>query len=571
MAGYKYSIHEFLERIRNTVFHPERGYVELRKEFPEQKFLWNPDFHPTPLNLRTWGAFIYFAIWFGMAFEVESWALVSIGYSFGLNWFWSILAVFLGNAIVLIPMIIISHAGARFGLPETVITRSRWGVYGSWLPVLIRGIIGAGWWGIDTWIIAESFSAMYLVSTGQTGPILEQVEKGIASPVTIATVIPALFWTILVVTIVARLAILYVSPPKTGQRTLKLMGITVPFISLLGFIILFAYVMPEAHWQWSSILQYPTQVSGSAFWFAFIGLLNANIAFWATMALSMPDYTRFAKSQYSQVFGQLSLPFIMIAIGALGLVVTGASIFIYKTPIWDPILLASLAIPNPIIADTAIFLMMLGVLVVNIYADTVGPAYDFANIYPGKLSWFAGAVIVTLIAAALQSWSYYFNAVSYVENWLITYGVVLGAVEGVIIFDYAVIRRFRLSLYDNYIPQGRFRYWKGINPAAFISFAITMILVFPPNYYGIPITQLYPGQAWVYQNGWISSIVIAGIIYLILMRFWVMPRYQPEVIGDFKNGFNAPDEAYIFGVKDHPAYKIALEYIQQAQQQITGG
>ncbi|KUO81669.1 MAG: hypothetical protein AT718_03655 [Vulcanisaeta sp. JCHS_4] len=177
MAGYKYSIHEFLERIRNTVFHPERGYVESRKEFPEQKFLWNPDFHPTPLNLRTWGAFIYFAIWFGMAFEVESWALVSIGYSFGLNWFWSILAVFLGNAIVLIPMIIISHAGARFGLPETVITRSRWGVYGSWLPVLIRGIIGAGWWGIDTWIIAESFSAMYLVSTGQTGLILEQVEK----------------------------------------------------------------------------------------------------------------------------------------------------------------------------------------------------------------------------------------------------------------------------------------------------------------------------------------------------------------------------------------------------------
>ena len=562
---------DIVERIRNTIFYSDKGYVELKKEFPEQKYLWNKDFHPTPIHLRNWGAFTYFAIWFGMAFEVESWALVSIGYSFGLNWFWSILAVFLGNAIVLIPMIIISHGGARYGIPETVITRSRWGVYGSWLPVLIRGIIGAGWWGIDTWIIAEAFSAMYLVTTGKTNLILYQVEKGIASPVTIATVIPALFWAIFITTIVARLIILYFSPPKTGQTTLKIMGITVPFISAIGFAILFAYVMPEAHWQWSSILQYPTTVSGSAFWYAFIGLLNANIAFWATMALSMPDYTRFAKSQYSQVFGQVSLPLIMTAIGALGLVVTGASIFIYKTPIWDPILLASLAIPNPIIADIAIFLMMLGVLVVNIYADTVGPAYDFANIYPGKLSWFAGAVIVTAVAAAIQSWSYYFNAVSYVENWLITYGVVLGAVEGIIIFDYAVIRRFRFSLYDNYVPNGRFRYWKGINPAAFIAFAITLILVFPPNAYGIPVSQLYPGQSWVFQNGWISSILMAGIIYLILMRAWVMPKYQPEVIGNFKDGFNAPDEAYIFDVKDHPAYNIAVETLKAINDETKRG
>ncbi len=534
---------------RNTFckFDSKRGYVELEKEFPDEKYLWNADFHPTPTRLRNWGSWTFFAVWFGMAVEVESWALVSIGYSFGLNWFWSLLSVVLGNIIVLVPMIIQSHGGARYGVPETPLTRSRWGIYGNWIPSILRGIIGAGWWGIDTWIIAECFGAMYIISTGQLNSLFSAVQQGSASPFTIASINPTLFWTVFIFTIIVRLLILYRSPPKTGQKALKIVSWTVPFVGFVGFGILFFSMMSLTGWQWTQILDIQTTVNGSAFWYAFIGLVNANVAFWATMAISMPDYTRYSKSQFAQTVGQIPLPLLMLGIGALGLVTTGASLVYFKTPIWDPVLLAALVIQNQPLAYLTLFLLMLGVIIVNIYADTVGPGYDFANLYPKKLSWFRGVIIVVLIAAVLQAWSYYFNAASYVENWLLTYGALLGAVEGIIVFDYALIRRFKFEVFDLFYSKGRFRYFKGINPAAVIAFILTIILVFPPNsYLPTTVSSLFPYQGWVFQNSWISAILISGLIYTLLMVGWVIPRYQPELKGNIITGYIAEDTALMF-------------------------
>jgi NCS1 family nucleobase:cation symporter-1 len=537
------------DRVNTVQFNKEKGYLELNKTFPEEKYLWNEDFHPTPLKMRKWGSWTFFAVWFGMAIEVESWALVSIGYSFGLDWFWSLLAVIVGNLIVLIPMIIQSHGGARYGVPETPLTRSRWGLYGNWIPSILRGIIGAGWWGIDTWIIAECVGAIYLISSNQLSVLYTPTTLASASPFTIATLAPAIFWATFVVTIAIRLIILFYSPPKTGQRTLQIISWTVPFIGFVGFGILFFSMMNLSGWQWTAILNSPMTVSGSAFWYALIGLINANVAFWATMAISMPDFTRYAKSQFSQTMGQIPLPLLMGGIGILGLITTGASLVHYGVPIWDPVLLSALAISSQPLAYLTIFLLLLGVIVVNVYADTIGPGYDFSNLYPKKISWFMGVVVVVIIAAILQSWSYYFSAQSYVENWLLTYGALLGGVEGIIVFDYAVIRRFKFEIYDLFSSKGRFRYFRGINPAAVIAFIVSMILVFPPSTYINPnAALLFPGQDWVFQNAWVSAILISGLLYIVLMAGWVIPKYQPELKGSLLKGYIADDTATTFGI-----------------------
>ena len=539
------------DRVKYVRYEKDKGYLELDKTFPEEKYLWNEDFHPTPLKLRRWGSWTFFAVWFGMAIEVESWALVSIGYSFGLDTFWSLFAVIAGNVIVLVPMIIQSHGGSRYGVPETPLTRSRWGLYGNWIPSILRGIIGAGWWGIDTWIIAECVGAIYLISSNQLSSLFAQVQSGSATPFTIASVVPALFWATFLVTIAIRLIILYLSPPKTGQRTLQIISWTVPFIGFLGFGILFLTMMNLTNWQWTAILSTnsPMNLSPSAFWYALIGLINANVAFWATMAISMPDFTRYAKSQFSQTAGQLPLPILMGGIGALGLLTTGASLAYYKVAVWDPVLLAALAIASQPLAYLTILLLLIGVIVVNIYADTIGPGYDFSNLYPKRISWFMGVVIVVIIAGILQAWSYYATAQSYVENWLLTYGAILGGVEGIIVFDYAIIRRFKFEIYDLFYSKGRFRYFRGINPAAVIAFAIALILVFPPSTYFSPnAALLYPGQDWVFQNAWVSAILISGVIYLVLMTVWVIPKYQPELKGNLLKGYIADDTATTFGI-----------------------
>lgn len=499
--------------------------------------------------MRRWGSWTFFAVWFGMAVEVESWALVSIGYSFGLDWFWSLTAVIVGNLIVLIPIIIQSHGGARYGVPETPLTRSRWGIYGNWIPSIIRGVIGAGWWGIDTWIIAEIVGAMYLIASNQLNVLYTPATLSSASPFTIATILPTLFWATFIFTIAIRLIILFYSPPKTGQRALQIISWTVPFIGFVGFGILFFSMMNVAGWQWTAILNTPVTVTGSDFWYALIGLVNANVAFWATMAISMPDFTRYAKSQYAQTIGQLPLPLLMGGIGALGLVTTGASLVHYGVAIWDPVLLSALVISSQPLAYLTLILLLLGVIVVNIYADTIGPGYDFSNIYPKKISWFMGVVIVVALAAVLQAWSYYASAQSYVENWLLTYGAILGGVEGIIVFDYAVIRRFKFELYDLFYHKGRFRYFYGVNPAAVIAFVISMVLVFPPiTYINSSAGLLYPYQDWVFQNAWASAILISGLIYIVLMAGWIIPKYQPELKGSLAKGYIADDTASTFGV-----------------------
>jgi NCS1 family nucleobase:cation symporter-1 len=547
------------DRVKSVRYEKDKGYLELDKTFPDEKYLWNEDFAPTPVKMRRWGSWTFFGIWFGMAIEVESWALVSIGYSFGLNWFWSVMSVVIGNLIVLVPMIIQSHGGARYGVPETPLTRSRWGIYGNWIPSLIRGVIGAGWWGIDTWIIAECVGAIYLISSNQLSTLFTPSTLASASPWTISTIVPTLFWATFFFTIAIRLIILFYSPPKTGQRTLQIISWTVPFIGFVGFGILFFSMMSAANWQWTSILNIQTTATGSAFWYALIGLINANVAFWATMAISMPDFTRYAKSQFSQTVGQLPLPLLMGGIGALALVTTGASLVKFGVPIWDPVLLSALVISSQPLAYLTIILLLLGVIVVNIFADTIGPGYDFSNIYPKKISWFMGVIIVVIIAGALQAWSYYASAQSYVENWLLTYGAILGAVEGIITFDYAVIRRFKFEIYDLFYHKGRFRYLRGINPAAVISFVVAMVLVFPPSTYlpaswvgslptGNGYSLLFPGQDWVFQNAWVSAILISGLLYLVLMAAWVIPKYQPELKGNLVTGYIADDTATTFGV-----------------------
>ena len=407
-------------------------------------------------------------------------------------------------------------------------------------------------------MIAECIGAIYLISSNQLTTLYTAASTA-ASPWTIASVVPTLFWATFFFTIAIRLIILFYSPPKSGQRTLQIISWTVPFIGFVGFGILFFSMMSITNWQWTAIVNIPTTVSGSAFWYAIIGLINANVAFWATMAISMPDFTRYSKSQFSQTIGQLPLPLLMGGIGALALVTTGASLVHFGVPIWDPVLLSALVISSQPLAYLTIILLLLGVIVVNIFADTIGPGYDFSNIYPKKISWFMGVVIVVIIAAILQAWSYYASAQSYVESWLLTYGAILGGVEGIITFDYAVIRRFKFEIYDLFYHKGRFRYFHGINPAAVIAFAISMVLVFPPSSYlplswlsglstGNGYSLLYPYQDWVFQNAWVSAILIAGIIYMVLMAVWVIPKYQPELKGSLAKGYIADDTAVTFGI-----------------------
>ena len=530
---------EAIDRTKVMKYYPETGQVEVTREFPEESYLWNKDFHPTPVSMRNWGAWTYTAIWFGMVVIVPTWTLTGVGLMFGLNWWLSILLVFLGNAIVLLPMIIQSHGGARYGMSEPQLTRSRWGIYGAQIPSWIRAIISMGWWGIETYIITEAAVAMYILATGRLPLLLT------GTTYTLSVAFPSIFWPTFAIVVLTQIGLFYISPPYKGQPALKWLARIAAPIVLVGFLVLFFYTMNAAHWNFTPILQIPVTAKGFGFWLAVIGFLNANVAYWATMALSMPDFTRFAKSQRAQTYGQIPMPLMMAAVGAMGIFATGASMAMglnHGKGIADPVILAAIILPRGL-AYFVLFVFMLATYVVNVYANSVAPGYDIANTYSKHLTWFRGIVIGIAISMLLGAWAFYSGgAYSYIFNWLLAYGALLGAVEGVIVFDYAIIRRFKFEAVDSYLSHGRFRYWKGINPAAVISFVVSVIITYLAYWGWVvnPVTQI------IYANSWISAFLISGIIYIILMKYWVIPKYQPFLKGGLLHGYISDDMKIVF-------------------------
>ena len=520
-------------RVSVTRFDRDRGQLELSVGLPQEKYLWNPDIHPVPISKRNWGPLTYFLLWVSMAFIVPSWTLASVGMAMGLTPLQSILLVFAGNAIVLVPMIIQSHGGARYGLAEPQLTRTRWGIYGAVFPSWVRAVIGAGWWGIESYIITEAATALYAIATGKVAVVAYTAAHYADYPFVLAKDFPTIFWGTFAIVVIAQVVVFYFSPVLKSQPALRWLARVGGPIVLVAFVALWAYFMAKAGWSVDLALlahgARPSLLGALAF-------LNANIAFWATMALTMPDYTRFARSQAAQAYGQATMPFLMLTVAVLAVMTTAASAKLYGAAIWDPIVLATLHMAEPL-AVFVLLSIMLATFMVNAFANAVGPAYDIANTFPKYLTWFRGSLAVVAISIALGAWSYYGNAYSYLYNWLLTYGGLLGSIEGVIIFDYAVIRRFKFDLLDVFLSRGRFRYWHGINPAALVTFAVVTFVIYAP----IPFHQVF------FANSWLLSFALSGAIYLPLMAYWVIPKYQPELRGSLLTGFVSPETEAVFG------------------------
>jgi Cytosine/uracil/thiamine/allantoin permeases len=295
----------------------------------------------------------------------------------------------------------------------------------------------------------------------------------------------------------------------------------------------------------SPILAIPQTSNGVTFWIGNFAYLNAVIADWATMAVSMPDFTRFAKSQRAQAGGQIVMPFLMTAVAAVALMTTGATIYLGLNGgkgIIDPVILAAIFLPEQL-KFFVLAAFMLAMFVVNVFANSIAPGYDIANTYSKYLTWFRGIVIGIIISAALGAWTFYASgAYGFIYNWLLAYGALLGGVEGVLIFDYAIIRRFKFEAVDAYLSHGRFRYAKGFNPAALISFAIGTIVTYLWYWKLVinPITQM------LYVNSWISAFLITGVIYTLSMVIWIIPKYQPFLKGNITHGYFSEEVKALF-------------------------
>jgi NCS1 family nucleobase:cation symporter-1 len=464
-----------------------------------KSWLWNKDLAPIPREWRGWSTYNYAALWVAMSVNIPTYMLASGMIAGGMNWKQAIVTVFLGNVLVLVPMLLNAHAGAQYGIPFPIFARSSFGVLGANVPAIMRALVACGWFGIQTWIGGEAINTM------------------------LAAVIHGwdhrwfcffLFWLLNVVVILR------------GINTIKfLQGTTGPALIVLGLAMLgWAYVKAGG---FGPMLSSPSKFKtfGEFFTF-FVPSLNGVVAFWATIALNIPDFTRYAKGQREQMLGQaLGLPTTMTLYAFIGVAVTSATAVVFGSAIWDPVVVLS-RLGNPLAVVVAMIALLAATLNVNVAANVVSPANDFSNLYPKKISFKLGGLITCVIGGLVfQPWKLLANYGNYIFGWLGGYSSFLGSIAGVLIADYYVVRKKIILTEDLYQRGGFYEFSHGVNWRAIGALAAGIFVAL----IGLVVEPLAgPGQAsavqfvagilrGMYHYAWFVGFLVSFFVYLALM------------------------------------------------------
>jgi nucleobase:cation symporter-1, NCS1 family len=474
----------------------------MREPLAGDSALINPDLAPTRPEQRTWNLWHIAALWVGMAVCIPTYqlgsGLVDQGWSLKL----AVLSVIIGNVVVLIPLVLNAHPGTRYGIPFPVLLRAPFGVFGANVPAMMRALVACGWFGIQTAIGGKAIFTLWtaMVPSSWGLPQFLPAWFGIGTGEFISFIV---FWLINVYFIVA------------GMNAIKWMETaSAPFLLLLGLALLaWAWVKVGS---WGTMLSDPAPPTQSGIGALGVGITSA-VAFWGTLALNIPDFARFARSQRDQIAGQaIGLPATMALFSFIGAAVTNASVFIFGARISDPAALCA-RIGGPALTAVALLGLAVATLSTNVAANIVSPANDLSNLSPRRISFKRGALIASVVGFVILPWKL-MSAVTYLFAWLLGYGAMLGAVGGIMIADYYLLRRRLLVVDDLYRRGGEYEYRGGWNPIALVALVIGIAPNVPGFLGAIGVMQPAAGFVRIYEWAWFVSFFLAGAVYLVGMK-----------------------------------------------------
>jgi NCS1 family nucleobase:cation symporter-1 len=479
---------------------------ELKKQ--TSNALVNDDLIAIPQSKRTWTTGNYAALWVSMSLCIPTYMLASSLIDGGMNWWQAIITIFLGNLVVLIPMVLNGHAGAKYGIPFPVFARASFGVVGANIPAILRTIVACGWFGIQTWI--GGFSLYLLLKIWW--PSIEKLHPIFPASFGLETgpaITFLLFWLL-------NMVVVYL-----GVDSIKKLLVFKAFFLPFAALALLFWAISAGHGL-GPILAQPSKFENSAaFWHYFFPALTGMVGFWATLSLNIPDFTRYAKSQRAQVVGQaIALPTSMTLFSFIGVVVTSATMIIYGETIWDPLVLAG-KFESKFLVTIAMISVMISTLATNIAANIVSPANDFAHIAPSKISFKTGGYITGIIGILIMPWKLIADPSGYIFTWLIAYSGLLGPIGGIMIVDYYFINNKNLVLDDLYKLKGIYTFKKGFNIIAIIALILGVLPIIPGFLIQIKILEkelVWNWLAEMYNYAWFVGFFISGCTYWILSR-----------------------------------------------------
>ena len=448
--------------------------------------LYNEDLAAIPLERRTWGLYNYASLWIAMSVCIPTYMLASGLIAGGMSWWQAIGTILLGNLIVLIPMLLNAHAGTRYGIPFPVFVRASFGVRGANVPAVLRALVACGWFGIQTWIGGQAIYAML----GILWPSAH-TKAGL-------WVCFFAFWALNIYVI------------WRGIETIKFLeGVAAPFMLAVGLLLL--WWVTSLAGGLGPVLSTPGKFQSTGdFVRFFIPSLTGMVGFWATVALNIPDFTRYARSQRDQMWGQaLGLPAAMTLYSFIGVAVTSASVVIFGKAIWDPVQLLE-RFNRPFVAFVALVALLIATLNTNVAANVVSPSNDFSNLNPRRISFRTGGLITGVIGVLMMPWKLLGDFSAYIFGWLVGYSGLLGPIAGIMISDYFVLRKRALDVDALYRSKGEYTYSHGVNWRAIAALGAGILVAL--------LGLIVPPLRWLYDYAWFVGFLVSGVVYLGLMR-----------------------------------------------------
>jgi nucleobase:cation symporter-1, NCS1 family len=485
-----------------TIQHQD-GRVELNADAEESirsSPIYNEDLAPVPVARRNWTTYNYAALWISMAHCIPTYMMASGLIQAGMNWWQALITILLGNVIVLVPILLNSHPGTKYGIPFPVFARAAYGTTGSNLPALMRALVACGWFGIQAWIGGQAIHIFF----GAIIPGWHEMFGGIVGGHTPTEWLSfLLFWGM-------NIFIIY-----RGMDLLRhVENWAAPFVLLMTAVLL-VWIVYKAGGLGFLLNEPDKFATFGEFWTIFIPSLTAMIGFWATLSLNMPDFTRFGRSQREQAVGQIAaLPTTMTVFAAMGVIITSAAHVVFPSmnpaDAWDPVKLVG-QFSQPLVVAVSMFTVIVATLAVNIAANVVSPANDFANAFPKWISFSTGGLITGIIGILIQPWRLLADPSGYIFGWLVGYSGGLGSIAGVLIADYWLVRKTNLNLGDLYRTRGEYSGW---NWRAVVATLLGCFFA----WIGLIIPTLRP----LYDYAWFVGFGVAFVVH------WGLSKNRPQ-------------------------------------------
>ena len=489
-----------MEEFRDLAVH-NQAELDRIKAGAMASSLYNEDLAPTGPEQRTWTTYNIAALWIGMSIVITTYLLAAGLMAAGMNWWQALLTISLGNVLVLIPMLLNAHAGTKYGVPFPVFVRASFGVRGANFAAIARALVACGWFGIQTWLGGAALDALVTAAWGGWA--------NITGHTFIAFLV---FWAIQLVIIL------------TGVEGVKWFeSLSAPLLIGGGVALLIWGFIAGGGVTNVFSTSAELQQGNAPFWTLFWPSLAANVGYWITLSLNIPDFTRYAKTQRSQVIGQaLGLPLTMTAFSFIGIAVTAATIVVFDEAIWDPVALVTrLTSDIPALLILAMFIIAIAQISTNMAANVVSPSFDFSNLAPKYISFRTGGIITAVIGVLSFPWLILETAGAYIFTWLVGYGSLLGAIGAVMIVDYWIVRRRQLDLAELYKRNGSYSYSNGWNWRAIVAVLVSVALVLPGFVKAATTAGLnggpFPNPTFIeslYNYGLFLTITVSALVYL---------------------------------------------------------